>query len=936
MAKQRINPEVQTDRVFQPTAQPVDLYYRPNLSAVELSRTGQIIDALKAFSPQLERFTSDIVAMNIATEKRVGAMEAMSGTVEAASAKAAKAIEGAGGVNPWRYEAFLDTMGRRMVREKYQAALYQNIDDLSALTNPDGTLRSGDYVTQKMTEFFTDVGVPQGSYFAARAAMDEKTKIDAQFLPMVQARHAEKLKAQNMQDLKDEMFGILDSQSTLHLADDGREAQTFQAQMRSVMEKMRSLDGTSGAELYSDALIEWAKAKADEGDHEAARLALESSRKGEKFVVNGIELGAVHAAKLNSAIDAIDDKRIIDENRLLANRERNLETAARRAAASARQQAFDAVREGMAAGKLPSFALTPGQKQAMVEGFWEAHSKDIHPDDKDRFTSELHTTIDQVVASANAPVTDNPNTVRLLMEDRRRGIDPAVYERIVMDAAGRGELNLDTAMKMIDGYSQYQHIISRGNLGDASVSLGQLFGTDDEKNIAPAMQQSVRSARVQLSGEILDEVQEIFNKDIVNLPPEQQGAAIRAAFQKVSGERIAKFKAENKDMLDSADLRKSQEVFSEGTAKVREAMIKEMMVEFAAEDLPLGQRNAIESYLDSRLSVALAEEHQRIMEEDGVDPRQAYSRLSSRYRAISSQVLDETINNSNKRFPVPLKIQEMIRRQTAVDLGQAPASAASKTAGLDPRLAELTTELEAMQVVRSLPETGPIESFLPTTWARSFGEWLSQDKLVENLDTFQKRMDLAARQSRAKDPAAAKTLDEARGILQDTANSSVQRMFQIGSYVSSIPGVRGAVPLYKAQNGAVSVYDQTSRSYQFSEQATENYWRLKGLTGVSPEELREGVTTEGLAVDFARLDPTRHLIGRSAQEQAALIDEYNASIKEGQAERGVYADWMRARLDANLPVPSPDDILRSQAILLRQYVPSAQRGFATETKANNQ
>ena len=936
MAKQRINPEVQTDRVFQPVSQPVDLYYRPNLSAVELSRTGQIIDALKAFSPQLERFTSDLVSEHITTEKQVGAMEAMSGTVEGNMAKMAKAIEGAGGINPWRYDTFLDTMGRRIVRENYQGALYKNIEDLSALTNPDGTLRSGDYVTQRMNEFFMAAGVPQ-SFKATRAAMDEKSRIDAQFLPMVQAKHAEKLKAQNMQDLKDEMFGILDSQSTLYLADDGREAQAFQQQMRGVMERMRSLSGTSGAELYADALVEWANAKADEGDHEAARLALESSRQGEKFVVNGIQLGATHAAKLSGAIDSIDNKRIADENQLLANRERNLTTAVRRAAASARQQAYDAVREGTAQGKLPSFALSPAQKQAMVNGFWESHSKDIHPDDKERFTSELYQNIDQVIQSANAPVTDNPNTVKLLIEQRRSGVDPLTYERIVMDAAGRGEVNLDTAMKMIEGYSQYQHIISRGNLGDASVSLGQLFGTDDEKNIAPAMQQAIRSARVQLSGEILDEVQEIYNKDIVNLPPDQQGAAIRAAFQKVSTERIAKFKTDNKDMLDSADLRKSQEVFSEGTAKVREAMIKEMMVEFAAEDLPLGQRNAIESYLDNRLSIALSEEHKRIMDEDGVDPRQAYSRLAARYRAISSQVLEETINNSNKNFPVPLKIQEIIRRQTAVDLGQARPSESARTAGLDPRLAELTTELDAMMVESARREpVGPIESFLPTTWMRSLGEWMAQDKLVENLDTFQKRMDKAAKQARVKDPGAAKTLDEARAILQDTASSTVQRMFNIGAYASASPESRQIVPLYTVQNGAVSTYNQTSRSYEFNEQATENYWRVKGLLGVSPEELKEGMTAEGVAIDFTRLDPTKHLIGRTAQEQANLIDEYNASIKEGQAERGIYADWMRARLDANLPVPSPDEILRSQAILLRQYVPSAQRGFATETKANNQ
>lgn len=619
MAKQRINPEVQTDRVFQPVSQPVDLYYRPNLSAVELSRTGQIIDALKAFSPQLERFTSDIVAMNIATEKQVGAMEAMSGTVEAASAKAAKAIEGAGGVNPWRYEAFLDTMGRRMVREKYQASLYQNIEDLSALTNPDGTLRSGDYVTQKMSEFFTGVEIPQGSYFASRAAMDEKTKIDAQFLPMVQAKHADKLKAQNMQDLKDEMFGILDSQSTLHLADDGREAQAFQQQMRGVMERMRSLSGTSGAELYADALVEWANGKADEGDHEAARLALESSRKGDKFVVNGIELGAAHTAKLNSAIDAIDDKRSIDENQLLANRERNLATASRRAAASARQQAYDAVMQGVAQGKLPSFSLSPAQKQAMVDGFWESHSKDIHPDDKERFTSELYSNIDQVIQSANAPVIDNPNTVKFLMDQRRTGVDPLTYDKLVMDAAGRGEINLGTAMKMIEGYSSDEALVaifpdykalSRLTLEDFGLSRDRI---DDayasDMAILLSTGQSDLKSRIQAG-----------IPDIMALPEEKRPAALGKLIMQAKREVTDSYKADYKDMLTQAD-KMNFEVTLNNDREYKamfDGMVERLVTEVvpidmvdekfrgrANKELVTGLRSRVQDYLNSPEIVSL-------------------------------------------------------------------------------------------------------------------------------------------------------------------------------------------------------------------------------------------------------------------------------------------------------------------------------------------
>ena len=101
MAKQqRVNPEGAPERVFQPVSAPVDLYYRANLSQVGLDRSAQVVQALREFSPQLQRLTSDLVAQNVARERSEGAMEAMQGTEEENRAKVSQAIEKSGGVSP--------------------------------------------------------------------------------------------------------------------------------------------------------------------------------------------------------------------------------------------------------------------------------------------------------------------------------------------------------------------------------------------------------------------------------------------------------------------------------------------------------------------------------------------------------------------------------------------------------------------------------------------------------------------------------------------------------------------------------------------------------------------------------------------------------------------------------------------------------------------
>ena len=894
MAKQRINPEVQTDRVFQPTAQPVDLYYRPNLSAVELSRTGQIIDALKAFSPQLERFTSDIVAMNIATEKRVGAMEAMSGTVEAASAKAAKAIEGAGGVNPWRYEAFLDTMGRRMVREKYQAALYQNIDDLSALTNPDGTLRSGDYVTQKMTEFFTDVGVPQGSYFAARAAMDEKTKIDAQFMPMVQARHAEKLKAQNMQDLKDEMFGILGRQSTLHLADDGRE-------IRDIMEKFRQLTGTSGAEVFTDSLIEFAQSEANTGDFESALGALRAFEKDGKYVVEGIELGASFSSKINAAVDNIEAKKLQDDTELRRNRLLAYQDALNSGMSMVTQAAHDAAQAAEGKGEIAAISMTQDQMSVAVDAMVETLKKtNRFPEDMEgQMRAALMDQYHSVINSTNRPVTNNPNSIKLLSDMADQGLPADVYRNQVWDMVRNREISYETALGYLAQYDSKDAMLKVAPaVKGMAVNLVD-YGIDDVNSLTPSERANML-ALVQADQTRIDTLANgVWRSEIMQLPEAERGPAMAQKYADIRGKVLAESVAANKERIQKADSRRMV------TTALEDKNIKKLVessTEFIGSAIGIdgaspSDRLEVTTELTGMINAEFSKEYSRLLDE-GTDPDRALQVLGNSANSIALRVLKEVQNPNNPN--VHIKIRSLASAASQLDLGGVQPTAEQAAAGMVPQtgLEGLVNELEQLrQVVPGMP----------------YGLGWTQQNLVPSLRALDNQVRFAKDRYMAGEPDAIEYAEGAKRSAAGLVSYTLDNFTKIQTRQS--PFSDKPVSLYTIRNGAVSAWSMFSERYEPSPEMTASFMKLKTAQGMDLSELRSKVTKEGVRINFAQLDPNRDLIIKSNEDMIELIKEYD----ESGGKSGILVDWIQA-----IPgdKPSPEALLDSQHRLFRQRIPT--------------
>lgn len=893
MAKQRINPEVQTDRVFQPVSQPVDLYYRPNLSAVELSRTGQIIDALKAFSPQLERFTSDIVAMNIATEKQVGAMEAMSGTVEGASAKAAKAIEGAGGINPWRYEAFLDTLGRRMVREKYQASLYQNIDDLSALTNPDGSLRSGDYVTQKMTEFFTGVGIPQGSYFATRAAIDEKTKIDAQFMPMVQARHADKLKAQNLQDAKDEMFGILGRQSTLHLADDGRE-------IRGVMEKFRQLTGTSGAEVFTDSLIEFAQSEANTGDFESALNALRAFEKDGKYVVEGIELGASFSAKINAAVDGIEAKKLQDDTELRRNRLLAYQDALNSGMSMVTQAAYDAARDAESKGQIAAVSMTQGQMAVAVDAMVETLKKtNRFPEDMEgQMRTALMDQYNAVVNSVNRPVTNNPNSIKLLSDMARQGVSSDVYESQVWDMVRNREINDETARGYIAEYNSKSAMERAApSIKGMAVSLID-YGITDVNNLTPTERSNMLALMESDQAKIDTLANGAWKAEIMQLPEAERGPAMAQKYADIRGKVIAESRATNKDRIAKADMRRNVEVALSDKAISQETkgLVEGVMGLLETESMMPDSLSKANEWITGEVTKTMERDYLSLLEQHG-DPdkakRELIRTMPSRYTRMLSMVMD--MNNTD----VPIAIRSSVQAQYQRGIGAKAPTEDEVKRGIDQTLQD------------SLETIGDLRNVRPDVAAAV--PFLRQVRLLDVSDLKRQARDAVAGIQQG-DPAGAAKMEDVKRQLQGRAYA-VSAIVMWNHKVQS--GVFGGpdVNLYRAQGGQVSVWNGST--YQPSAEATENYRKLRGIGGYKLDELRSGMTKEGVQIDYSRMDPKAELIVGSKEELGELMAEYT----ESNGKSGILANWMQARLNIGQPIMDYNGLIEDQVRLYQRYYP---------------
>ncbi len=922
MARQRINPEGVPDRVFQPEAAPVNLYYAPNLSQVDLNRTAQIIAAFKEFSPQLERFTSDIVAMGIQKERDLGALEATQGSLDAANAKTSQAIEKAGGLAPWRYEAFLDTLGRRTVREKYQAWLYQNIDDLSALANPDGTLRGPEYAQQKMAQAYQEQVASQfgeGSYFAARAAADEKVKIDSQFMPSIQSGHAEKLRAQNLNDTKDELFAILSSHSAMslvHTVDDGREDSRVKQQLKEVMERYRTITGTSGGEPFTKALIEWASSQADDGDFEGALTTIRSFQTDDgKFSLMGKELGASFNAQIKSTIDSIEEKRENVQLRDLRINSAMYQDAFRKASSLAHIKIMEMAK----ASKTGSVAITKVGAYAMAEAAVDSMPMGAFPDGyRETMINDLATDIAAKADAMNTPGRDNQDAVLFIEELIRAGEPVEVVDRHLVQYRKEGRISKETQNTLYDKARQED---GRVEILPTYKAVSQIGSNDfgiDNNFINPASADGVVSMIGVAQRELKSRIDAGWAK-ISELPPEARAQAASDLISSAKRDVVAKFKDSHKDLLNKADARRNRALFDDNplirksTETAVESLSKTLGLDTSLENGMITSDRYEEAmiYIEDEVRKEMFNQYNEAIRE-GKDPAEAEASLRTNALRITRNVKDRLLD-ARPGTTVPAGVQSAFPQEMLKGAGKRTQLVVPEGEG--ERATPETSKQAALSGVAAVGQAREtIRGSRSTNWGYAAASRLS---FAERLNT---RAEAAYQKIAEGDPTGMADLDQTKREAFTALQTAVNDMVDSKRYVTSYgPSQTGGEPYYsisafggephpadygsvpvnalKVERAGISELVGTTKDgkliYRPSPAATQAYQSLKAAIGYSKDELDNGVTREGIGFDVnawkASMDPRNAIIVNNRADFDALYKEY----QESNGTKGILADIIR-------------------------------------------
>ena len=896
MAKQRINPEGAPERVFQPVASPVDLYFRPNLSQVSLNRSAQIVQALQEFSPQLQRLTSDLVAQNIDRERSEGTLDALQGTEEQNLAKASQAIEKAGGASPWRYEAFLDAFSRKQMREVYQPGIYEMMDDLSAVSNPDGTLRDSKYVKEKLDELYKKVNLPEGSFFIQRAAAEERAKIDASLLPKIQAQHVENVKARTRMDLQDEFVGAMNVTVPDKMDDfiQGPEA-------KAMADRYYSSFGESGLNVMAEAAIKQAQAEASAGDFDSAKAILSAmivdDDKGGYVSIGGRRVGADAGVKVKMAMDQIEEKQTDDIVRSSQKRELRDRDITKAVGNTWQKQVSEMAKEAERSTGVANITIGYEQADKMAEAAIRSYPG-INDDDAERLK---HVVRDQILAEAdavNAPRNLNQaalfafddmlnsgasrETIEAAMRARRGEVPYAVVEQVRQKIAVR-----DDFTKIMPDYR------SQVSMTPESIGL-------NGQSLDPSSANSVLA--ILKSGEA--KIQALVTAKMPDIMAAPEGPARLAKLtEAIAGARdqvIREARSSNAELLASADTRNAYHNWRRSSTadKAVGDMQQDLMTMFNLMEegldgrptlgVPLAQFKRVQAFVQQRVQTRLRAEWDA-MTQAGLSPVERNDRMLDAMPEILAEMADEL--ESGKNVPGPIRNVLNVRaagQESVVGTGAAvPGPEAAVTA-----VSEANTAA-GLRLAEGLGRNLDALSGLSTEY----------NTVLASGGDIQ--------------PVLRKVQDSAQGSISDLLTNKGP----------------GSQTRFKIEDGVVKRLRLNSRGYptggaEFGmgaydpdPQAEQAYLKLKTITGFSLQELRDRRTTEGLSFDPAtQVDWKADLMFANKADMITALNEYN----ESNGESGFLAELMQETAQTDRAIPSERVFFDTQAALFAARKPKNQ------------
>lgn len=866
--RERENPRFDPTRIVQPTSAPVDLYFRPMLRGPEPSKLMQVAEALGGISPTLNRLASDAAAAGIAAEKNAGtfqeaqaAEEALkTGDQSAYERKRTEAIEKAGGLAPWRFTEYLKATGERGV-EKYRAALYENIDDISNPYNADGTLRPADYVAKRMQELYDQAGIPTDSYYITQGAMKARSEVDRSFYDRLMASRRQKVLQESENILEDRLT------QAIEVSPDYEQVFGPGGEAKALLDEFYRNGGQNGDQILAKTAISLTRGYVSNGEFGRARELVNhllSQKVGSRTIGNR------HRPALQEMLEVIDDKEREAEFRGLQHRRAFQDDASMEVV----DRILPQIQEMHS--KSGFVSLTDSEIIELVKknSIDTRSPKEVVDGIQGRLVSAVRDHIESINRPRQRDRREQNNILNMASQNARTMSSSEFFEYTtgllrndLLDfdqvQALRNINKQFTALSPVDRDQANDRIRSLQGIGWSRLSREQIA----VDGLAWMAEEGNRAASDVMSAWISEINKPEFKTQYPDDPQRliAQDKLLTELVEKRRNELLTQHRSEIErfNLTGSFDATVAPVYMKDADGFVTTVLKQVGLTPEGVEYDSLYSRS-FQILLDD-----MRDEWGRVYSEPGRSPMT----LEERKREFSKRVPDIKdrfflrLRNNPDSLGLPSQLSNIIKANTRPPSAGTADAGAGKAATARPVSSGIGEFKEAGILARG-PEYNaifPSEAGLVAT-----------AKEVSNLAV----QAAASPEKRGQhNEAKAKMGKLAEDVLQQINTTSV-RDITFGNVPANLRRAAGPlpdVPLYEIRPDGVYVLSGLDGSRTMSALMTRRYWAAKALIGYTQDEVLNARTIEGVQIPKTNLDATEYLYFRSAEEFANAVDEFTKS-----------------------------------------------------------
>ncbi len=907
MATPRQNPQFDPQRIVQPTASPIDTYFQPMLAQPEQPKILQVAAALADISPQLNRLSSDAMAANIAAQKEYGQYEALTERdPDVARRRATEAIEGSGGIAPWRYQSYLEAYGQRLVRDKYRNALYKNLDDLSNPYNADGTIRAPTYVGEQMTKLYDEAGIPQDSYYMNKGAAAARAEADNSFYERLMGARRQKV----LQSSKDAFADGI--QFNINITPDIEKMFEPGGGLETLAKTYYENGGQDGDDILTQGILNAAQGAVSEGNYDRAQGILRRAMDGP---VGTRSIGKRHQPRFAEALEIYERK----EQEAELNDARTLEGRKQLALISVNDALLLELQQTTPASGQMILSQTEINDRVTKAISGSKVSDDIKLAVQARAAESLRVNIDALNRSIGEPKKDTRTTNMALdgAYQNSQFMPPAEFNAYITGMLDKDLISFGQAQEL---RQQNKNFFSQSESDRAHVALA-LSGISESRwtglekgQIAIDGQSKLNSIGNEASLRVMTAYTAKINSlEFRKLYPDdtQRSLAQNQVFDEIVSKEKAALLTKHSKMIAEYDLSASYEANVGAFAKQEIPsfvgfVLTDLGFEEGLESSRLGAR------LGQHLDAELKKEWASLSAEAGAPPLSLSDRRQKWFEVVEN-VKDrfiDTLQNNPQLLNLSPTLSTSLNNKKAeksgsVGTGEVEAVRGTVSSPTDVSRA-ITTSNPSKSVIRgsayqtwgnkyTVTPLFPSESSLFDTAGRASKTYRSIQLAAENGSLTpemqqQHNIDKAAMGVEAERYIA----DFTSTTIQDARSNPTLPWIPAGYYngrYRSMPTNKN-VPLFIFKDNGVYVAMQDFSSvepayagdvvenkvvYTPVPDLSERYWAAKAVTGYSKDEVTSGRTAEGVRITPAQLDPREFLLFKSPEEFSTALAEYTTT-----------------------------------------------------------